>query len=241
MKVPKKRGKRPRAARQRRHKEGDLWLEAIPPADRPGAVAAFNERNLDGFLRFAPPTSAMGLVAENQQALVDCGLYEKGLLIAYSEAQTGRYSQEYLVGLFEAGDPAKLRAAGDPLPNQASFTLYRGVRGYSDEGRVVRGLSWTDSVLIASWFAWWRKWPDDELIDPAVYRATVPRAAVVAFTTARGEREFLTRGPWRNVRRVRNPPRAKICEPCKVVKRDALICAACGGLGFVRVDDGGVT
>jgi hypothetical protein len=88
--------------------------------------------------------------------------------------------------MFTRADRTKLRAAGDPLPGAGPFTVYRGVAGRGPARRV-RGLSWTDDVEKAAWFA--QRLPG--LSDPAIYRVIVEGNEVFACNFGRGEREFI--------------------------------------------------
>jgi hypothetical protein len=88
--------------------------------------------------------------------------------------------------MFRVADRARLRAAGDPLP-EPPFTLYRGVAGRGPARRV-RGFSWTASRERGPWFA-------DRftslLHDPAVYTITVGEESILAYVNERQEEEFI--------------------------------------------------
>jgi len=76
--------------------------------------------------------------------------------------------------MFERADRRRLREAGEVLPGHGPFTLYRGVAGVG-RARHVRGLSWTDSLECAKWFA-----QRFGLQKPAVYRVMVNSSDVLA-------------------------------------------------------------
>jgi len=97
---------------------------------------------------------------------------------------------------FFQADRARLRALGDALPGPGPFTLFRGVAGRGAKRRV-RGLSWTDDVTRARWFA---QRHASRLGLPAVYRTVASHEDVFAFLNAREEREFVILPPRKVVR-----------------------------------------
>ncbi len=96
--------------------------------------------------------------------------------------------------MLDLADRKKLRNAGDALPGNGPFTLYRGVAGVG-RARHVRGLSWTASLPDAKWFATRYalgfQSPFACLENPAVYRVVVPADDVLAYLTDREEQEFI--------------------------------------------------
>jgi hypothetical protein len=147
--------------------------------------------------------------------LEQLGKYELALLDAYqsSKLNYSHWSMGDLKYFFEAADVEKLRAAGDPIPDQKTFTLYRGVAGQGRKRRV-NSFSWTGSPHIAAWFAVRLSWLDLE--DPAVFTVTVPNESIMAHT--KYEDEYLLRLPL-----PVNPKRlSKMPEPCQL-KRGRLI------------------
>lgn len=130
----------------------------------------------------------VAIVKQNAVALKERGLYEKALLVALIGTRANWAATPFseIRSLIRAADPARLRAAGDPLPGPGPFRLFRGVAG---EGRYrrERGFSWTDSEKWACFFA---------LRPPAVGRPAVlsgvfKSSEILAFSDERGEREFL--------------------------------------------------
>ena len=91
--------------------------------------------------------------------------------------------------MFEIADPEKMRAAGDKMPDQETFTLYRGVAG-NGPARRVNSVSWTESIKVAAFFAMRFNHPD-----PAVFRIVVPNEAVLAYHNGRSESEYLLKLP----------------------------------------------
>jgi len=106
---------------------------------------------------------------------------------------------QQLRSLVARADQARLRAAGDPFPEQPFYVLYRGVAGAGRQ-RHIRGLSWTSPLAQAQWFA--RRW--DDLPDPAVYVVRVPAEHVWAYTNEHQEDEYVLLLPPRwPIRRLR--------------------------------------
>ena len=98
-----------------------------------------------------------------------------------------------VIGLmFDLADHEKLIQAGDPVPDQETFTVYRGVGG-NGRARRVNGYSWTSSFDTAVWFA--KRAKLFGLNDPAVFTVTVPRETIMACCNERDEREYLLRLP----------------------------------------------
>lgn len=100
------------------------------------------------------------------------------------------WSFDMILFLFSIAKPNKLRATGDPIPDQEFFTLYRGVAGNGRKRRV-NGISWTSSPKVAAWFAKRYDW----LEDPAVFKITVPNNQVLACINDRNEKEYLLKLP----------------------------------------------
>jgi len=161
---------------------------------RDRAIAALEERNSIGFLSRARSTDALDLVHNNAEALLECGIYEEALLHAFVTPRTNniRWPTFVLESMFLRADREKLRAAGDPLPSDGPFVLYRGVAGEGRRRRI-RGLSWTDSVDVARWFA--DRFPS--LPNRAVYVVTVNASHILACTheKVRDHRDYILRLP----------------------------------------------
>ena len=136
--------------------------------------------------------NGMSFIADNFPNLIKMGKYESALLNAYSGIRNNlhNWSSEVINYLFAVADPDKMRAAGDELPDSDSFTLYRGVAG-NGPARRVKGVSWTDSINVASFFAM-----RFALKDPAVLEITVPNVAILARVADRNESEYLLRLPF---------------------------------------------
>lgn len=166
----------------------DLWLDPISPELRQDAVEAFERGEL--FLGLASNMESLALVYMNAMALLDRGMYERALLDAFIAARTNNhhFPVDMLRDLFSWADRGRLLAAGDPLPEGDSFTLYRGVAGRGPARRV-RGMSWTADRDRAQWFA--KRAGEWGLHDPAVYLLTVERPDVWAYCNERQESEFI--------------------------------------------------
>ena len=169
-----------------------LWLDPIPTQFRDEVVAKFlEERDVLGLLVEAGNEYALDMIANNVQPLKALGLYEAGLVNAFTATRinNAKWSLTSLRELFGQGDRARLLAAGDPLPGPGPFTIYRGVAG-KGPARRVRGLSWTASVFRAWWFAD-RFAQHGILSDPAVFSVAVSNDAVYAYCNERHKEEFV--------------------------------------------------
>jgi hypothetical protein len=135
--------------------------------------------------------NALALVADNIAALKRRGIYEPALLQAFTITRTNHagWSPSVIGCLFALADRAKLLAAGDPLPDGETFTVYRGVRGVGRRRRITTGYSWTLDRGCACWFT--QRYT--HLPDPAVYEATISRSEVLAYDEGRSEREVICR------------------------------------------------
>lgn len=166
-----------------------LDLDLIDERFRAQSVAALNAGYVTGFLIGSEHGNGywVDIVQNNLSYLVDRGLYEQTLLQAYIGTSTNHASRELdeLAYLFSLADRDRLRVAGQPLPHDGPFTLYRGVAGRG-EARRVKGISWTGDPDRAKWFA--DRWG---LHDPAVYTVTVQESTVLAYVVERNEDEYL--------------------------------------------------
>jgi hypothetical protein len=190
---PDKVGQDPKQASRfsNRKMSSPLWLERISEKLRSQAVAAFEKGDLDGFLAMTDNDFWLALVFHNHEALAERRLYERALVHAFIGTRTNNYAwpRDVLDWMFAIADRERLRAAGDALPGQGPFTVYRGVSGIG-AARRVRGISWTASEERAWWFA--RRFFYE---NPAVYRTAINDADILAYSNARDEREFLVRLP----------------------------------------------
>lgn len=152
------------------------------------ARAAFAARDAARFLLATCDwTQWLHLVWINIRPLRVAGLYEEALLLALTkiDGNNASWAPNVLRLMLDLADRERLLASGDPLPGPGPFTLYRGVAG-GGRARRIRGISWTRSFERAKWFAKWF-----ERADPAVFTVTVERSAVLAYTNARTEDEFI--------------------------------------------------
>jgi len=162
------------------------------PEIREFATKSWKEGDIEGVLCMMSNERSMCFVADNWFLLKKIGKYEEALLHAYYSIRTNysNWSMDMLKFLFMQADIEEIRKGGDPIPDQETFTLYRGVSGIGRKRRV-SGFSWTDSPNTAAWFA--RRFPD--LLDPAVFSVTVPNKNVMACCYDRNEREYLLQLP----------------------------------------------
>ena len=144
--------------------------------------------------RLMPIQNRMAFVCDNALFLKKKGLYEEALLFAYIGAKIGfgSWSPSAIELLFSLADRKKLAEAGDPIPDQKDFTLYRGVGGIGRQRRV-SGVSWTSSFEQALWFA--ERAKNFGFADPAVFKITVQRESILAYCNNRKEEEYLLQLP----------------------------------------------
>jgi hypothetical protein len=141
-----------------------------------------------GFVRSTDDIKALALVRDNLRCLKERGIYAQALLQAWSGTRTNhsRFADGEAEWLFHNADHDKLRAAGDPIPDQPPV-VYRGGSGYGRQRRL-RGWSWTDSLDVACWFA-----TRIGLASPSILAATVHPNEILACLNHRNEREFIVR------------------------------------------------
>ena len=158
------------------------------------AMKYWKEGNIEGIICMMSNGQTMGFVADNWYLLKKTGNYEKALLDSHVLIRTNysNWSLNVLNFLFMQADIEILRKTGDPIPDQETFTLYRGVSGVGRKRRV-SGISWTDSPNTAAWFA--NRFSGLNLKDPAVFKVTVPNESIMACCFDRQEREYLVRMP----------------------------------------------
>jgi hypothetical protein len=160
------------------------------PADdaRIRAREAIEEGDIDQALCWCDNMNKIYFVLDNTQPLKFSGWYERAVVEALIGPKVNLHHIP-LVALHYmliCADRTALMAAGDPVPDGESFTLYRGVSG-KGAARRLRGISWTSSYDKAKWFA--SRFCDLE--KPSVFMATVPRDAVCFCSNERNENEFV--------------------------------------------------
>jgi hypothetical protein len=168
-----------------------LWLPRTEAAYFREAHEALAAQDPQRFVRLAPGREfQLRLVRNNALLLLAHGLYEPALLAAYhaDPINTALYSTAQLRALFQRADRQRLRDAGEPLPHPGSSLVFRGVAGAGSLRRV-RGFSWTASYDTAVRYA--LRAGDGGLEDPAVFMTTVREEAILVYTNARGEQEYL--------------------------------------------------
>jgi hypothetical protein len=171
-------------------------------------LSQWNKGDIEGALCMMDNVSCLIFIRDNAARLIAKNKYEKALLSAYTATRTNFASWDFneIRLLFELADVNKLRSAGDPIPQQKNFTVYRGVSGHEPQRRVI-GYSWTNSPGVAAGFA--KRWKELGLEDPAVYEVTVPFDCVLAFYHGRQESEFILRVPLPvKPHRLRSIPKA---------------------------------
>jgi hypothetical protein len=183
----------------------EINLKAIAPQGRKFARKEWEETgDLRAIMVWAGSQNNLAFLIDNIKLFRQHNAYEEALLDAYTVASVNlfNYSQDLLYYLFSRADKHRLRACGDPLPDEEIFTLYRGVSGRG-RARRIRGLSWTASPHCASWFA--QRFPD--LLAPAVFTIECPRQPILAYLgpSFRNEEEYLIL-PWPDMEPKRIEP-----------------------------------
>jgi hypothetical protein len=168
-----------------------LNLDVVSPVLRAQTVEAFEQGDAICFVMGVENHNSLGLVFDNCGALLARGIYEKCLVEAFIGTRTNHHNwhRGVLEWMFSIADRDKLRAAGDPLPGDGPFALYRGVAGRG-RARRLRGMSWTSSLPCACWFA-----TRFDFAHPAVLSLTVNASDVLCYDDNRGEAEFIVRPP----------------------------------------------
>ncbi len=158
------------------------------------AIEDWNKGNIEGVFCYMPNTYYLNFVYYNIIRLHAIGKYEEALLIAYTGTRTNwaHWPINDIKYLFDLADPDKLCAAGDPIPDQDIFKLYRGVSGKGPKRRV-NGYSWTDSLDSAIWFA--KRFERFGCENPAVFEIIVSREHILAAMNERNEHEYLLKLP----------------------------------------------
>jgi len=153
-------------------------------------VQAWEKDDIAAILVFLGNDFGIPFVFLHRGPLRMAGLFEKGLLDAYQSVRVNtRHFYDMMTMMFQFADADKMRAAGSSIPDQESFTLYRGVAGRG-RARRVNGFSWTVCPHMAAWFAM-----RFSLEDPAVFQINVPKDQIMARLLERGEKEYLLRLP----------------------------------------------
>ena len=187
--------------RDRRHfADVDVKIEGYDLAAaqrkfRKNIIDCWESKDIDSvitMLEIMPGNNGMSFIADNFPNLIKMGKYESALLDAYSGVRTNlhNWSSDVINYLFDVANPDRMRAAGDKIPEKDSFTLYRGVAG-NGQARRVKGVSWTDSVNVAAFFAM----RFQHLNDPAVFKVAVPNETILARVADRDESEYFLRLP----------------------------------------------
>jgi hypothetical protein len=135
----------------------------------------------------------MAFVFDNVAPLLLFGLYEVALNRAYASCHTNfhRWDMQTLKFMFDVCDRDALYKTGDEFEGEYPLTVYRGICGDGDAYRP-RGLSWTDDLEKAKWFA---KFPEEryktKFPNCHVYRVRIKKKDVYFYTNDRQEREFI--------------------------------------------------
>ena len=170
---------------------GWFSLKDHPPELRDHARKALVERDALGFLCLVDNLYSLRITYLNQGILRQLGILEDAFCHAITATRTNNNIDYRLIDSLVRGlDRDRLRAAGDPLPGSAPWTIYRGVAGHG-KARRVRGYSWTGDQEGAAWFA--NRYDDGP--DPAVFRTTVHEPEILFYSNERQEEEFCVNLP----------------------------------------------
>jgi hypothetical protein len=134
-----------------------LDLRLVPHNRREQVLAIYREDPTAGLgaavLAAIPNQEVLFFVAANADAMLDAGVFEPALAIAYvcRNQRMRQVSVAFLKRLFDRADRSRLQACGVPVP--PGYTrLYRGVSGRGRH-RNERGFSWSPNVALAAWHA----------------------------------------------------------------------------------------
>ena len=165
----------------------ELNLSGIYESLRDRAKEAWAEGDMERVLGYMDSTRGLEFVIANMPILVERNLFEKALIRAYiaPKINWSGFPFRYVKFLFDIADREDLIEAGDPLPGDGPFTVYRGVSGRGPARRI-RGISWTASIKKAMWFS--TRLGREK---PAVFEAGVDKSLVFAYWNQRNESEFL--------------------------------------------------
>jgi len=201
-------------ARKEREQPTEPDYSGISPFLLKQARKDWKAGDIEGVLSKMGNHEHFRFVTDNLARLVARGLYERAFLTAYTSINLNAGSLPHwddLRWLLGFADRRRLLAISDPLPDNAPFTVYRGV----GDGRIkkyARGLSWTASPEVASWFAvYWGGRVKNS--DPAVFEYTVKISdEVIFYLNERNEQEFvIDLPPQARPRRL-----AKLPNPAKL-------------------------
>jgi hypothetical protein len=171
------------------------------------------EGNVEGFLALTDSPDRQMLFMCNFQSLKQAGLLERALTYTYSTMNLGMaVSITDLARWFKSEcNRERLRAAGDPMPDgDDPLTLYRGVGRWSGRRR---GMSWTGTLSVATWFACRGGYEDREETErqvakggPLVLKTSIKRKDVLFYTLDEDEyvlvppgHKFIFEVPMRDV------------------------------------------
>ena len=185
-----------------KEKPGWLSLEYHPLSCRDSALKALVNRDASGFLTLVDNCYSVEITWLNQGVLLQLGILEDAFFNAMVRTRTNNRGDYALIdSLVERLDRARLRDAGDPLPDSGPWTIYRGVAGHG-KARRVRGYSWTKNQDKAAWFA--NRGVVFGLPDPAVFCTTVQEPEILFYSNGREEEEFCVNlPPGHPVKRVK--------------------------------------
>jgi hypothetical protein len=104
------------------------------------AQEEFARGDIEGVLCLINSGARLDFVIDNAQMLKQRGLLERALLDAWTGANSNirHWSLSFTRSMFGSfADRERLLAAGQPLPGEGPFTLYRGVAGHGRRGEFV--------------------------------------------------------------------------------------------------------
>ena len=185
----------------------------IPESEQSCFYQAWLDRDAPAMLAIMGSNYGIAFVWDNLRALRDACILEEAFAEAYTSRSGIMGSQLYRIAehIVMFCDHRKLQSLGDPLPDQESFTIYRGVKNTGIRN-IWKRMSWTLDAGIASWFAQCYRTslsaPDSR---PAVFAADVTDEDILLYCRERGEEEVLINPKTmvRKPRRLKTLPRVK--------------------------------
>lgn len=165
-----------------------LDLSLIAAEQRNSALAQLRDGDIVGFLRATSSELRIAIVVGNVAYLRGRSLLEPAVVEVFNVRPTNNHHvYRDLEFLLRRADRARLRAAGDPLPGDGPWTVFRGVGGRGANRRI-RGYSWTANLERARWFA--ERASTIGLEHSAVYATTISAESVLFYRHGSDERDF---------------------------------------------------
>ena len=162
-----------------------MKIKGINPAFHKLALKALINKDATAFMILVGHRERGDLLANNAELLLSLGILEQALYETITHGPS--WPPKRCLGWLCFCDRKKLAACGDlPIPS-SPITVFRGVRK-SVNRKFIRGVSWSTSPGVASWFA---TRGTTEADSPAVYQLSVPPDNIFFMTNEREEMEVV--------------------------------------------------